>query len=139
MWSNIWFYITLPFYKVKQLYWHIHRNVKFGFQRMFRGYDNSDCWAFKWNFIERNYKLIKHFKNNCVSYPCTMTEEEWDKILEEMIQHLYMMDEYNVTESLKQGMPEDWKPDYKTVWEIMERHKDEFFKLFSKHFYNLWW
>ena len=139
MWSNIWFYITLPFRKLKYLYWDIHRNVKFGFQRMFRGYDNADGYEFFSNFVDRNYKLLKHFKKHTWGYPYELTEEEWDKVLEEMIQHLYMMDEWNVIDSLKQGMPEDWEPAYNTVYEIMERNKDDFFKLFSKYFYNLWW
>jgi hypothetical protein len=106
---------------------------------MFRGFDNSDGWAFYWRFVNRHYKLLKYFKNHTWGYPTNLTEEEWDKILEEMIQHLYMMDERNVIKSLQEGMPDGWQPDYNTVWEVMERHKDEFFKLFSKYFYNLWW
>ena len=47
------------------------------------------------------------------------------------------MNENNVIAELKNGMPDSFKPDYKTVGEIMDRHKDEFFKLFSKWFYNL--
>ena len=139
MWSNIWFYITLPFHRLKQLYWCIHRNVKFGFQRMFRGFDNADAYEFFSNFVDRNYKLLEHFKKHNWGYPANLTEEEWDNILDEMIHHLYMMDEWNVIESLKKGMPEDYTVDYKSVYEIMDRNKDEFFKLFSKYFYNLWW
>ena len=139
MWSKIWFYIRLPFCKLEQWYWNIHRNIKFGFQRMFRGYDNADGYAFFSNFIDRHYKLLKHFKKHNFGYPANLTEKEWDNILEEMIQHLYMMDEWNVIQSLEKGMPEDYKVDYKSVYEITERHKDEFFKLFSKHFYSLWW
>ena len=116
-----------------------HRAIKFGFQRMFRGFDNSDCWAFKWNFIERNYKLIKHFKNNCVNYPCTMTEEEWDNILDRMLHCLYMMDEDKVITYLKIDMPEDWEPATNSVYEIMERYKNEFFDLMKEHFYDLWY
>ena len=139
MWSKIWDTITWPYYKLRNLYWYIHRNVKFGFQRMFRGFDNADAYEFFSNFIDRNYKLLKHFKKHNWGYPANLTEEEWDNILEEMIQHLYMMDECNIIDTLKQGMPEDYEVDYKSVYEIMERHKDEFFKLFSKYFYGLWW
>jgi hypothetical protein len=139
MWFNIWFYITLPFRRLKYEYWKIHRAVKFGFQRMFRGYDNADGYEFFSNFVDRNYKLLKYYKEHTWGYPYSLTEEEWDNILDEMIQHLYMMDEHNVTESLKEGMPDGWRPVHNTVWEVMERHKDEFFKLFSKYFYNLWW
>ena len=68
-----------------------------------------------------------------------MKEEEWDAILQDMCKHLYMMDEDNVTESLKTGMPEGWEPYIDSIYEIMERHKNEFFDLMKKHFYDLWW
>ena len=139
MWSNIWFYITLPFHKLKQLYWNIHRAIKFGFQRMFRGYDNADAYEFFYNFTDRNIKVLKHFKKHNFGYPANLTEEEWDNILEEMIQHLYMMDEWNVIKSLQEGMPDGWRPAHNTVWEVMERNKNEFFDLMKKHFYDMWW
>lgn len=116
-----------------------HRAIKFGFQRMFRGYDNSDCWAFKWRFIDKNYKILNHFFKAHNNYPYNMTENEWEDILQEMCKHLYMMDEDNVTEFLKTGMPEGWKPDTNSVYEIMERHKNEFFDLMKEHFYDLWY
>jgi hypothetical protein len=106
---------------------------------MFRGYDNSDVWEFYYNFTDRNYKILNKFicKNN--GHPFKLTEEEWDDILQEMCKHLYMMDECNVIKSLQEGMPDGWRPAHNTVWEVMERHKNEFFDLMKEHFYDLWY
>ena len=137
--KKIWYMITCIPYRIKWKTLDIYRAIKFGFQRMFRGYDNSDVWEFFYNFTDRNYKILNKFicKNN--GHPINLTEEEWDDILQEMCKHLYMMDEDNVREYLKTGMPEEWEPAIDSIYEIMERHKNEFFDLMKQHFYDLWW
>ena len=67
-----------------------------------------------------------------------MTEEEWNNIIDEMIFHLRYMDEEKVDEELCKDVPDNWIPCVPTIDMITEKHKDEFFKLFSKYFYNLW-
>ena len=59
--------------------------------------------------------------------------------LDEMIKHLTLMNENNVMSELKKGMPDSFEPNYKTVIDVMNRHKEEFFALFSKWFYKLWY
>ena len=137
--KKFWYTITCIPYRIKWKTLDIYRAIKFGFQRMFRGYDNSDVWEFFYNFTDRNYKILNKFicKNN--GYPIKLTEKEWEDILQDMCKHLYMMDEDNVTEVLKTGMPEDWEPNIDSVYEIMERNKNEFFDLMKEHFYDLWW
>lgn len=137
--KKLWYKITCIPYRIKWKTLDIYRAIKFGFQRMFRGYDDSDGWAFKWNFVNKNYKILNHFFKTHKNYPWNMKEEEWGNILQEMCKHLYMMDEDNVTEVLKIGMPEGWEPAIDSIYEIMERHKNEFFDLMKKHFYDLWW
>lgn len=139
MWSKIWDIITTPFYRIKWWVKDLYKNIKFGFQRMFRGYDDSDGWAFKWNFVDKNYKILNHFFKTHKSHPWNMTQQEWENILQEMCKHLYMMDEDNVTDFLRTGMPESWEPSIDSVYDIMARHKNEFFDLMKKHFYDLWW
>ena len=131
--------ITCIPYIIKRKTFDIWRAIKFGFQRMFRGYDNSDVWGFKWHFVEKNYKILNQFFTTHNNHPLRTTEKEWEDILQEMCKHLYMMDEYNVREYLKTGMPEDWEPVTNSVYEIMERHKNEFFDLMKEHFYDLWY
>jgi hypothetical protein len=137
--KKFWYNITCIPYRIKWNTLDIYRAIKFGFQRMFRGYDNSDVWEFFYNFTDRNYKILNKFicKNKC--HPVNLTEEEWDDILQEMCKHLYMMDEHNVIDYLKTGMPKGWRPASNSVYEIMERHKNEFFDLMKEHFYDLWY
>ena len=50
----------------------------------------------------------------------------------------YYMDEWHVTEELEKDVPDNWSASAKTVSQILDMHKDAFFKLFSEYFYNLW-
>ena len=133
-WDSVKYFPWRLGFKIKNLYYQ----VKYGFQRMFRGYDDTEVFNADLTFIDRYLKILKDFRKNHYGYPLSITNEQWDDILDEMIKHLSLMTEDNVKTELKKGMPDSFKPDYKTVSEIMDRHKDEFFKLFSKWFYNLW-
>ena len=133
---------------------HWYRNIKeipIYFRLMHRlikqGYDSYAHWeTYDW-FIDTMKDVLTHYRNHHDGYPVVSYDNkekqdtaniEYDADLDEMIYHLYYMDEHNVEDELSKGMPEDWSPSPLTVYEIMERHKDEFFKLFAKHFYNLW-
>lgn len=133
-WDSVKYFPWRLGFKIKNLYYQI----KYGFQRMFRGYDDTEVFNTDLTFINRYLKILKDFSKNHHGYPPSITNEQWDDILDEMIKHLSLMTEDNVETELKKGMPDSFKPDYKTVREIMDKHKDEFFKLFSKWFYNLW-
>lgn len=73
--KKFWYIITCIPYRIKWKVLDIYRAIKFGFQRMFRGYDNSDGWAFKWRFVDKNYKILNHFFKTHKSYPWNMTEQ----------------------------------------------------------------
>lgn len=136
--EDFWFVVTTPFRKtkhwIKKTYWE----VRCGFQRMFKGYDDVDTFDIYYNFIDRYSKILTKFRNSHYGYPIGMTEEEWNNVLDEMIYHLHYMDVVTVTKELEKDVPEDWDASSKTINEIMNKHKDEFFKLFSEHFYSLW-
>lgn len=133
-WDSVKYFPWRLGFKIKNLYYQ----VKYGFQRMFRGYDDTEVFNTDLTFIDRYLKILKDFRKNHHGYPPSITNKQWDDILDEMIKHLSLMTEDNIEAELKKGMPDSFEPDYKTVNEIMDRHKDEFFKLFSKWFYNLW-
>ena len=136
--KNTWddFIIILRKYKfkIKDFYW----KIKYGFQRMFKDYDNLDIFNTFDKFIERYTKILTRLKNCHHGYPGDLTEEEWTDILNDMLYHLKYMDEITVSSELEKDVPDDWMVDAKIVYEIMEKHKEEFFKLFSKYFYSLW-
>lgn len=133
-WYNITSLLRKPKWKIEKLYW----KIRYGFERMFKGYDSVDCFETFSRFVDRYSKILAEYKKNHHGYPIGVSEKEWEDIIDEMIYHLYYMDEDNVEKELCKNMPEGWMPTWKTSEEIMERHKDEFFKLFSKYFFSLW-
>ena len=135
---TLWDRITIPFCRLKYKVQNVFHNVRYGFQRMFKGYDNIDVFDTFYEFSKRYHKILIEIRNKKCSHPYNMTEEEWDEILGKMISHLYYMDEANVINRLEVDAPEGFSPSYKSIHEVMDRHKDEFFKLFSEYFYNLW-
>lgn len=89
------------------------------------GYDEYATWmTFSWFIDTMKSILISYRKNHC-GYPIDLENEEWNNIIDKMISLLDDMDEDN---------PKYNKGDF----EEMYKSKDEFFKLFSKYFYNLW-
>ena len=135
---TFWDKITIPFYRGRQIISDTYYRIRRGFQRMFKGYDDYDVFELFSGFISRYNKILTDYRKTHYGYPADLTEEKWDAIIDEMLHHLKFMDETYVEDSLCEGMPEHWLPDNMVVYEIMKRHKDEFFKLFSKYFYNLW-
>ena len=135
---TLWDRITIPFCRLKYEVKKVIQSIRYGFQRMFKGYDNVDVFDTFYQFSKRYHKIfIELRKSNC-SYPYNMTEEEWDNILDRMITHLYYMDETNVVNKLENDAPKGLSPSYSAIHKVMNKHKEEFFKLFSEYFYNLW-
>lgn len=135
---TLWDRIVTPFWKIKCWFKDTYREIHYGFQRMFKGYDSVDTFETFSKFIERYTKILTEYRKTHISYVGTMTNEEWEAIIDEMLYHLKYMDEETVIEELKKDVPDDWNASAITVYEIMDKHKYEFFKLFSKYFYNLW-
>lgn len=135
---NLWDRITLPFYRIKNKLKDVYWKVRYGFQRMFKGYDYIDIFDTHSKFVERYSKILTELRKDICGHPVNLTEEEWDNIIGDMIRHLYYMDEWNVIEELTKDTPKSWVVSGKTIDEIMEKHKNKFFKLFSEYFYNLW-
>ena len=136
--EKIWDIITTPYYKAKWWIREAYWEIRYGFQRMFKGYDVVDTFETFAKFRERYIKILTDYRNHHYGYPGTMTEEEWDAIVDEMIYHLKYMDEETVVEELERNVPDDWSASYKTVNYILDKHKNAFFELFSKYFFYLW-
>lgn len=136
--GDFWFYVTTPFWKVKHWIKYAYLEVRYGFQRMFKGYDCVDTFETYIKFVDRYTKILTEYRKNHFGYVCGMTNEEWEAIIDEMIYHLHYMNELNVESELEKDVPENWNPSQRTIDDIMEKHKDEFFRLFSEYFFNLW-
>lgn len=136
--EKVWDVITSPYYKLKWWIRNARWEVYYGFQRMFKGYDEVDTFETFAKFTERYSKILTDYRKYHYGHPGEMTEEEWDAIVDEMIYHLKYMDEETVTEELEKDVPDNWTVSHKTVSEVLDIHKDIFFELFSKYFYHLW-
>ena len=136
--EKVWDAITTLYYKVKRNIKDAYWEVRYGVQRMFKGYDSVDTFETFAKFIERYTKILTEYRKTHVGYVGTMTNEEWEAVIDEMLYHLYYMDEWHVIEELEKDIPNDWSASLKTVNEILDKHKNEFFQLFSEYFYNLW-
>jgi hypothetical protein len=130
--------ITRPFYKIKILIKERYWEIRYGFDRMRKGYDSADVFELFANFTKRYYKILIEYKKTHCGHPADMSEQEWKDTLNEMIYHLYLMDEHNIHKEFRIGIFQDKPQDCNTINKTMEKHKDKFFELFSKHFYDLW-
>lgn len=136
--ENLWHYISMPIWKTKHWIKNTYWKIRYGFQRMFKGYDAVDTFETYSKFVKRYTKILTEYRKYHVGYVAGMTNAEWEAIVDEMLYHLHYMDEQNVEEELERDVPNNWMVSLNTVSDIMSKHKDEFFKLFSEYFYNLW-
>lgn len=134
--------ITWPFYRLRRILKDAKWSIKYAFERVKDGYDSRDVFSLDYNFIWRYENILKDFRKYNNGFPCSMTEEAWNKIIDNMLYHLHYMYENNVEDEL-QAYVKDEKDSYivvgTTIYDIMKEHKDEFFKLFSEYFYSLWY
>lgn len=119
---------------------NIIKTIKYALQRAFRGYDDVQVWGLCDSFIDTYTKILKRLRQKSGSYPFQFkTIEDWHAVLDEMILHLEGMNEDSY--DTEKRIYEDW-PDFHSKCyqnrKKMNEHKEEFFKLFNKYFYDLW-
>jgi len=110
------------------------------------GYPMSASWSVHYWFTSVMPEIIERLRDDGIGYPASLdfysygeglsdkeiqdkAAEKWNSILTELIDLCRAMDEND-----KQYE----KMNYKEVDEKVEKAKDEFFKLFSEWFFNLW-
>lgn len=54
-------------------------------QRAERGFDDTELWNLKDTIMKFALPRLKVFKENLHSYPCNITPEKWEEILDEII------------------------------------------------------
>lgn len=123
--------------------WHCFigkcRKLKWRCQRFIRGWADEDTWDIDWWFIKTLSPILKKFKEDNDSHPFKLSEEEWDKILDDMIHYLEGMNEEGAVNQLYGEGANLTVDDYKEISNHMTHSKEEFFKLFTQYFYDLWW
>lgn len=142
-------------HRLKELKW----NIKYAWQRAWRGCDDTEKFAMGYNFIERTKQILQSYRKNHMSLfnvpeeyrnefndRLHFNEEETNMIIDTMIYHLEMMDEDYVEKVLygKNIYDDDYDVSSciaertKHISVIMEQNKQAFMKLFNLFFWNLW-
>lgn len=136
--KTAWDKIATPFLQTRRFIDRKWTEFRKRCQRFKRGYAWSDVWSMYYWFICTTKPMLEHLLKEHEGHPCNIENEEWESILQEMIDCLELMDEENAYKQFSVPDEEDLSEYYKKVYELMERNKNRFFELFSKWFFDLW-
>ena len=142
-------------YRLRDLKW----NLKYAWQRAWRGWDSRDMFNMHTSFIDRRKEILKAYRKNhytLLNIPeeyrymfgnrLFFDEYETNMILDTMIYHLEMMDEDYVEKAVygKNIYDDDYNfmdsslEKRHRIDSIMNHNKDAFMKLFNVFFWQLW-
>jgi len=150
---SLWQKIYYPIYRfvrdIPKLPRRIWRETKWFYQRHTRGYATCDLWDLD-NFLgQHTLKCLKAFRDErrsenssfCAGAPGGLTEEQWDEILDNMIEGLEFI-LFAAGDRITCGI--DWidrdiknpltMEEYELLYPIMEKKA----MLYIKHFNGLW-
>ena len=107
----------------------ILKDIRWTLQTIFKGYNDFDLWNLSYHLAEIILKRLEEFKKmKRVGFPCKISEEKWEEILDEMI------------EGFRCQVVERDGDLCSTLEEQVQLQKkvDRGLKLFSKYFQDLW-
>ena len=135
-----------------RLGYRIWRQVRFFFQRLFRGWDDSDTWSLDVSFYKWLKPRLERFVELTNSYPDTKeypTMEKWKKDLKKrlgQLEHLIAQDDLDFDDwsyiPKKKRLEYECDTDiYTTTINMLafDYMAQDFNKWFSKHINQLWW
>lgn len=129
------------------------RKIKWAWQRATRGYADFDAWGIDDWFMTIMPNMLQDLKNNHCGIPYFTDDMEadrkkWDEILDKMV---YLLKEMNEDTSSQQNeffkayirsndseLCKAYRNRQNEINKYIKTCKNEFFKLFSEHFYDLW-
>lgn len=131
----------------------------YAWRRALYGYDDRDVFNMSDMFIERYKAILKDYRkknNGLFNVPeeyrdvfnkLNFNEEETNAIIDTMIFHLEMLDEYRVEKILYGKNVYDDDYNYKEytvekanrVFSVMNQNKEAFMRLFGLFFWDLWY
>ena len=134
--------------RLREFYWQL----RYAWQRAWKGYDYTDVFELGFNFVERMPILLKEFKeNNVALFPSLddkskicLTEDETNAVLDEMIFYFENCNEDHVYErlygvSFYDDESEDKFNRYNIAYKEMELCWKEAMHLFAKWSMCLWY
>lgn len=102
-----------------KIYKNDERYKKFKKQRAERGFDDTETWGLDVTIAKFILPRLKRFKEISNGIPIGLTQEEWNKILDEIIEGFEIISKDNMT--------------------INSEKEQRALKLFSEHYFSLWW
>ena len=131
-----------PFTKLKVRLEEKREKKKSQHQRAKKGYVECDVWEMRTWFINTAKPILLEMASKINNHPEELEFEEWRDILKRMAHLLELMDVWS-DEALRKelGISENEKGDSvrERISEMRMKAKDEFFSLFNKWFYDLWY
>lgn len=98
----------------------IKRFLKHLYQRIIRGWDDSETWSLDHSLAKLILPRLKRFKELQDGHPSDLSEKEWDEIIDKMI------------------FAFEWYSDDPWCKEV-PKEVNEGIELFSKWYRDLWW
>lgn len=111
------------------------REIKYAFQRFYKGYDDRSYMNMNRSFFYICKSLLKEMINNSYTYPLNYKNyEEWNDVLIHMV---YCLDKMYYHDD---KISEEWKDSSKIRLHIENKNKyeEEFFKLLKENISDLW-
>jgi hypothetical protein len=152
--DNIWVYpINIIFSPKLNI-----RRIKFLYQRITRGWDDSQTWNLDYEIAKFIVPRLKRFKEITIGVPCNLpsfnidqrsedadkkAEKEWDDILDKMIKGFewllkeddWVFDSYSDPSLTDKAKYEE----YKKRQRLVQKEVTEGLNLFKIYYRNLWW
>lgn len=119
-----------PIYSIPRWFRNTRYKIRSAYQRVFRGYDDSMVWGFCEVFPEMMVKILTQLEKNRYGYPSALTDKQWSKILNQMIDGFKAVDEKEELDFKPNEYLEKIKPYDKRINRALE--------LFKEHFFSLW-
>lgn len=126
-------------------------NIKFKMQKVQRGYSDIDVWNIHSWFLNTIVPMLKQLKETHMGYPCGMTSEEWEQILDKMIfcfteaneetcsqKNEYQLEFDNMFNCKNKDILNDYTNREIEIDKYMKKNLDEGLDLFKQYFYDLW-
>jgi hypothetical protein len=121
-----------PIYAVPRFFRDIRFNVRMGWQRLTRGYDDSLVWGFCDVFPDMMVKILTQLEEKRWGHPSGLTDKQWSKILNQMIDGFKAVEEKENLEFVA-GSDKYLKairPYNRRIYKALD--------LFKTYFFNLW-
>lgn len=127
-------------YPVRRWYYDGTFAVKEFFRRVFRGYSNYEVYEMHHWHSDHMVTLLKDLRKTKVGHPCRVgceTEEEWDKIIDEMIdgfEAAIAISDYSYVPLGEEINGKKLREEY----DKLEKKFDRGMSLFHEYYFDLW-